>query len=52
MEQETAASVLAGLIFCSIVYYTMYIPYRNKKAGQDTPKLLDRIKRDILKLFS
>ena len=51
MDQATAANVLAGLIFFSVVYYTAYIPYRDKKAGIKQPNLFARIKRDILNLF-
>ena len=52
MEQETAASVLAGLMFFAAIYYAWYIPYRDKKVGIDQPHLFARIKRDILNLFS
>lgn len=51
MEQETAANILAGLIFFSVVYYAWYIPFRDKKAGIDQPKLFARIKRDVLNIF-
>lgn len=52
MEQETAANVLAGLMFFGAIYYAWYIPYRDKKAGIEQPHLFARIKRDVLGLLS
>jgi len=51
MSNEMAAQVLSGLIFFGFVYYAMYIPIRDKKAGKVVPNLFVRIKNDVLKLF-
>ena len=47
MSDAMAAQVLSGLIFFGFVYYVMYIPLRNKKLGVETPRLIDRVKRDL-----
>ena len=47
MDTATAANVLAGLIFFSLVYYVMLVPMIKKKKGIEEPKLFDRIKRDV-----
>jgi hypothetical protein len=50
MSDAMAAQVLSGLIFFGFVYYVMYIPLRNKKLGVETPKLVERVKRDLIAL--
>ena len=51
MSQELALNVFSGLLFFGAIYYTWYIPYRDKKAGIEQPNLFARIKRDVLNWF-
>ena len=44
--------VVSGALFFGFVYYVLYIPIRDKKAGKVVPNLFVRIKNDLVSLFN
>ncbi len=51
-QASLGEQVLSGLLFVSFVYYVLWIPVRDKRAGLEVPNLFVRIKNDLLNLVS
>jgi hypothetical protein len=51
-QASSGEQFLSTVLFLSFVYYIIWIPVRDKKAGKVVPNLFTRMKTDVLNLVT